>query len=155
MKNKKQSKKAVAYYRTATTKQSGNTIAVQKNQCRKWAKKNGYKIVKEYEEVGSGSKLSNQKALVDVIARCQNKIDPIDVLLVTDIDRLSRNTVELLFIKSQIDLNGTKVIAVNQQPVDDMSSGKLLEGILEGFNDFYSKINKKERRYCEYCGNLL
>lgn len=152
MKNKKQAKKAVAYYRTATAKQSGNTIEAQKNQCREWAKQNGYKIVDEYEDKGvSGSKLNNRKALDQTLARCQDKTNPIDTLLVTDVDRLARNEVDHFFIKNQLSKSNTRLIAVNQPMINDIAEGQLFETILAGVNSFYKRT---KRRNHEKCSNL-
>ncbi len=154
MKNKKQTKKAVVYAKVAspavdTTQQSTDS---QERACREWARQNGYEIVGEYQDVCfNDSKLDDRKALIDTIARCQSKTSPIDVLLVTDLDRLSRNTVELLFIKSQIDLNGTKIITVNQQMTEDFTKGQLFESVIASANAFSRTI---ERRKYEKSSNL-
>jgi len=157
MKNKKQTKKAVAYYRTATTKQSGvNSIEDQKRQCEDWAKKNGYEIDQHYADNGvSGTKLSGRDELIHAIARCQDKSDPIEALLVTNIDRLSRNAVDYFFVKNELGKSNTRVFAVNQPMIDNTPEGQFIEEILAGVSVLCSKTSKKERRHCENCGNLL
>lgn len=152
MKNKKQTKKAVAYYRTATTKQSGNTIAVQKNQCRKWAKKNGYKIVGEYEDAGvSGMKPIDRRSLRDAIARCQHNTNPVEALIVTDVDRLSRNINDYYLIKTMLEKSKIKLIETNHHMIVDSVKTEFVKAILAATRDFYLKI---ERRSHEKSSNL-
>lgn len=152
MKNKKQSKKAVAYYRTATTKQSGNNaIDDQKRKCEDWAKKNGYKIVKEYEEIGSGRQIADRAQFTEMIDECLNHPNRIKALIVTDADRISRSNLEFICTNKALEKKGIKLITTNNADIRPSIEYKLLDDILVAAKEFYSKI---ERRSHEKSSNL-
>jgi site-specific DNA recombinase len=147
MKSKKQTKKAVAYYRTATKKQLGdNSIEDQKLQCEEWAKKNGYKIVKQYEDVGvSGRKMAERAMFVEMLAICLDQPKSIKAVIVTDADRVSRSAIEFYFTKSELEKKGIELITINQDTVSNSVEHKLFDDILKATNNFYKSVKKRER----------
>lgn len=152
MKNKKQSKKAVAYYRMATTKQSGsNTIDDQKLKCKEWAKKNGYKIVKEYEDIASGRQIIGRVQFVKMLDKCLNQPNKIKALIVTDADRISRSNLEFICTNKALEKKGIKLITTNKKDIRHSIEYQLLDDILLATRDFFSKI---ERRGHEKSSNL-
>lgn len=152
MKNKKQNKQAVAYYRTATTKQSGhNSIADQKRQCEDWAKQNGYKIVNEYKEIGNGRQIIGRAQFIEMLDKCLNQPNKIKTLIVTDADRISRSNIEFICTNKALEKKGIKLITTNKEDIRPSIEYQLLDDILLAAKDFFSKI---ERRSHEKSSNL-
>ena len=147
-------KKAVIYARVSTEEQlKGLSVEVQKEQCRKWAKENGYQIVGVFEDGGkTGTKTVGRDGLEDMIIFCQQ--EHIDAVLIIDTDRIARNEIDHFFIKNELRKSKTQIIAINQPMINDTPEGQFFETILAGTNAFYSrllgrKVKKSLEKKCQ------
>src|ERR1700730_7820970 len=84
-------KRAAIYARTATTQELGPNfpLANQIHECKEFATREGYEVVEEFQEVGSGSGIDRPilKSLLEAA-----KEGRFDVLIIRTFDRLSRNS---------------------------------------------------------------
>ncbi|HBM46101.1 MAG: Site-specific recombinase, DNA invertase Pin [Parcubacteria group bacterium GW2011_GWF2_38_76] len=115
-KNNKKKAKAVIYTRTATVeKNSQQIIKDQEKLCRNYARKNGYCIVKKFTDMGaSGLNFDNNPGmnkLLDYLKK--NKGNNLTVI-VTGIDRLSRNGKQTQKIIKEFGKSGVSVVFANQ-----------------------------------------
>jgi site-specific DNA recombinase len=62
---------------------------------------------------------------------------PFQVILVWKLNRFARNRFDSITYKTLLKSRGIKVISINE-PLDDSPSGKLLEGVIESIDEFYS-----------------
>ncbi|MBI2859866.1 MAG: recombinase family protein [Chloroflexi bacterium] len=62
---------------------------------------------------------------------------PFNVILVWKLSRFARNREDSILYKSLLKRHGVQVISINE-PVDDSAAGKLLEGMIEVIDEFYS-----------------
>ncbi len=137
-------KRAYAYIRSATGEKSH--LELQTMRITDYCKTNNFKLVRTFvDPAKSGLKLSQNSALIEMLARCRKK-DKIDAVLVTDIDRISRNGIEYFFIKHELKKTDIKLIPINQPQIDDSSEGQLLETILAGVNALYKKTSVNKRK---------
>jgi len=139
-------KKAVIYNRVSDAGQlEGKSLDVQKELCVKWAKEHGYQVVGVYtDEAKSGTKTVGRDALDDMIIRCQEKDEHIDVVLVIDTDRIARNEIDHFFIKNELRKANTQLVAINQPMINDSAEGQFFETILAGTNAFYSRLTGRK-----------
>lgn len=86
----------VAYCRVSTDKQDQlNSLATQKQFFVEYAEKNGHHLVKVYADEGiSGTKTKNRKQFLQLMRDARQKC--FDMVVVKDISRFARNTVDLL-----------------------------------------------------------
>lgn len=86
----------VAYCRVSTDKTDQlNSLEAQKKFFVEYAEKNNFNLIKVYADEGiSGTKTKNRKEFLKLMRDAQHNI--FDMLLVKDISRFARNTVDLL-----------------------------------------------------------
>lgn len=86
-------KKAWIYCRVPNGDGSDNALMFQRHKLEKYAKENGMEITGTTTEIGNGMQNEERAGLQKVIIAAQN--NEYDILLVTDLDRLSRNYKEV------------------------------------------------------------
>ena len=72
----------------------------------------------------------------DIVAARQ-KPPPFEAILVWKLSRFARNREDSIIYKSLLRKQGIQVVSINE-PVEDTPSGRLLEGIIEVIDEFYS-----------------
>ncbi|MBE0415295.1 MAG: recombinase family protein [Dehalococcoidia bacterium] len=72
-----------------------------------------------------------------MIATARQKLPPFEAILVWKLSRFARNREDSIIYKSLLRKHGVQVISINE-PVEDTPSGRLLDGIIEVIDEFYS-----------------
>jgi DNA invertase Pin-like site-specific DNA recombinase len=72
-----------------------------------------------------------------MIASAKQKTPPFNAILVWKLSRFARNREDAVIYKALLRKHGVNVISINEQ-IDDTPSGKLLEGMIEAIDEFYS-----------------
>lgn len=137
--------KAYIYARVSTEEQAekGKSIETQIRLCRKWAKDNQYDILGEFIDEGKSATSMNRPALKDLMIKVQDK-GTIDALIIQDTDRLARNTLDHLSIKTLFKKRGVKIISISQLMIDDSPEGDFIDTIIAGVNAFQSQITGRK-----------
>lgn len=137
-------KRAYAYVRSATGEKSH--LQLQTMRITDYCKANNFKLVRTFvDPTKSGLKTYQNSALIEMLARCRKK-DKIDAVLVTDIDRISRNGIEYFFIKNELRKTDIKLIPINQPQIDDSPEGQFFETILACVNTLYKRTSVNKRK---------
>lgn len=131
--------KVALYARVSSEKQAENdlSISAQLKALRKHAEKNGWTIYKEYIDEAESALSANRPAFQEMIATAKKKNPPFETILIWKFSRFARNREDSIIYKSLLRKHGVSVISMNEQ-VDDSPAGKLLEGIIEVIDEFYS-----------------
>ena len=138
----KQLKTAACYIRVSTDKQEELSPASQLKEIKKWAKDNGYILTDDYifmENEGiSGRKAGNRLEFQRMIATAKIKPKPFDAIIVWKFSRFARNQEESTFYKGLLRKKlGIDVISISE-PVLEGMFGRLIEMIIEWFDEYYS-----------------
>ncbi|WP_102262848.1 recombinase family protein [Mesobacillus jeotgali] len=110
-------KKVYCLYRVSTEKQgTENEIPMQKSECHKFVRQQGWMITKEFTEKVSGFQvpLQERKELFEILAAAEQR--QFDILLVYSTDRLGRQ-VEFLPFYGQLEENNVQVWSTKEQRV--------------------------------------
>ena len=85
-----------AYCRVSTDKEDQlNSLEAQKKFFEEFARKNGHQLLRVYADEGiSGTKVRNRRAFLDLMEQAEKR--KFDMVVVKDISRFARNTVDLL-----------------------------------------------------------
>lgn len=122
--------KAVAYGRFSTDRQNESSIADQVRICREHATRLGFTIIETFEDHGiSGAALGNRPGALKMMEAAY--AGRIDVLLVTDLSRLSRSNGDLAKMIDRLVARGIRVIGV-QDGYDSSRRGHRLQAGLSG-----------------------
>jgi len=130
--------KTAIYARVSSERQDIDlSITAQLKALRKYASLNGHIVTKEYVDEAESGRSIDRPGFQNMIAAARQKVSPFEAILVWKLSRFARNREDSIIYKSLLRKHGVQVISINE-PVEDTPSGKLLEGIIEVIDEFYS-----------------
>jgi site-specific DNA recombinase len=149
--------KAVAYCRYSSDRQREESIEAQLRAINEYAKSNNISIVKEYIDRALSGTFDERQAFKAMIRDSEK--DLFELVLTHKVDRFARNRYDSAIYKRKLRENNVKVIYV-AQPISDGPEGAMMEAMLEGMAEYYSRNlaqetmkGLKENAYdCRHCG---
>ena len=127
--------KAAIYCRVSTADQSCER---QERDLRAYAKKAGWRVAGVWKETASGAKDSRQQRQ-EILALAQAR--KLDVILVTELTRWGRSTIDLIHTLQQLQSWGVSLIAQSGLQFDlGTSQGKLMASIMASLAEFESDL---------------
>ena len=131
--------RVVLYARVSSEKQAEKdlSIAAQLKALRKYALERGWEVYKEFVDEAESARSANRPAFKEMVALGKQKHKFFDAILVWKLSRFARNREDSIIYKSLLRKYGISVISINEQ-VDETPAGKLLEGMIEVIDEFYS-----------------
>ncbi len=130
--------KVAIYARVSSEKQDIDlSISAQLKALREYASRNSHIVVKEYVDEAESGRSIDRPGFKQMIAAARQKPAPFEAILVWKLSRFARNREDSIIYKSLLRKHGVQVISINE-PVEDTPSGRLLEGIIEVIDEFYS-----------------
>ena len=130
--------RAALYVRVSSDAQDISlSIGAQLRALREYADRQGYTVVCEFVDEAESGRTSARPRFREMIALAKTKEPPFDVILVWKLNRFSRSRVDSITYKELLRKRGINVISINE-PLENNPSGKLLEGIIESMDEFYS-----------------
>ena len=133
--------RAALYCRVSTADQS---CARQERDLAAFAVRAGYEVVGVFKETGSGAKLDRaERKKMMALARRRE----IDVVLVTELSRWGRSTLDLLHTLKELDAWRVSVIAMNGLAFDlSTPHGRMMATIIAGIADFERELLQERIR---------
>lgn len=134
-------KRVALYCRVSTADQSCER---QERDLLTFAERAGYEVVGVYKETGSGAKLDRAERK-KVMALAQ--VRQIDAVLVTELSRWGRSTLDLLHTLEELEAKRISVIALNGMAFDlSTSSGRMMATIIAGIATFERELIQERIR---------
>lgn len=125
------------YARCASDHQSAASIKKQIHRCTKYARRNGWTVVKQFvrsDVAVSGTTIKGRHALLDLMKTAEQRPRLFDRVLIEDTSRLSRSLADTLRLLGNFEFNGIHVVSVSQElDLSDYSARQLL--VLHGLMD--------------------
>ena len=123
-------KKVIIYARVSTKDQSTESQLLKLEE---YCKNHDYLIVAKYEDIGTGknTKRENYQKLLDEI-----HLKSFDILLVWKLNRLSRNTKELIELSEKLTHKNIDLITYNEKIDTSTPTGKLFFNIIAVIAEF-------------------
>lgn len=129
----------VLYLRYSSDRQNEQSIEGQRHVCEKYCADMGYTIVGEYADRAlSASKDTDKRVDFQRMVRDSEK-RLWQGVIVYKLDRFARNRYDSATYKTRLKKNGVKVISATEA-ISDNPEGIILESVLEGMAEFYSKV---------------
>jgi DNA invertase Pin-like site-specific DNA recombinase len=113
------------------------SISAQLKAVREYAARNEHSVVREYIDEAESGRSIDRPGFKQMIVTARRKPSPFEAILVWKLSRFARNREDSIIYKSLLRKQGVQVISINE-PVEDTPSGRLLEGIIEVIDEFYS-----------------
>lgn len=132
---------AALYCRVSTADQS---CARQERDLTAFAVRAGYEVVGVFKETGSGAKLDRAERK-RVMALAQRR--EVDVILVTELSRWGRSTLDLLHTLKELEAWRVSVIAMNGLAFDLLTPhGRMMATIIAGIAEFERELIQERIR---------
>jgi site-specific DNA recombinase len=130
--------KVALYARVSSDKQDTDlSLSAQIRALREHAQRNGYQVVREFIDEAESGRTADRPAFREMIALARTKQPPFEAILVWKLNRFARSRADSITYKTLLRNKGIEVISINE-PVDDSPTGRLLEGVIESIDEFYS-----------------
>jgi site-specific DNA recombinase len=131
-------KRVVVYARVSSDRQDVDlSISAQLKALREYATRNGYSVFKEFVDEAESGRSTARPAFREMISLARMKQPPFTMILVWKLSRFARNREDSIIYKSLLRKQGIQVISINE-PIEDTPTGRLMEGIIEVIDEFYS-----------------
>ena len=137
--------KAYAYARVSSEAQAekGTSIQSQLELMRNYAKQNGITILKEFVDEAESATTDRRPEFQEMVSLCRDNVQGVDAILVWKLSRFARNRIDSVVYKKLLSKQGIRVISVSE-PIEDSPEGRILEGMIELIDSYYSEILAKE-----------
>ncbi len=129
-------KTAVIYARYSSNSQTEQSIEGQLRVCQQYAQNNDLFIVDTYIDRAMTGTNDNRLAFQKMLADSKKK--QFDFVIVYKLDRFARNKYESVTNKQRLKDNGVGLLSAMEN-IPDTPEGKLMEGVLEGLNQYFSE----------------
>ena len=130
---------AALYARVSSDRQDVDlSIAAQLRALRDYARKNGYLVAREYVDEAESGRIADRPEFRKMIDAATKTNAPFKEILVWKFSRFTRKREHAVAFKSLLRRKGVRVVSITEQ-ADDTPTGKLLEGIIESVDEFYSE----------------
>ena len=130
---------AALYARVSSDRQDVDlSVAAQLRALRDHAAKNGYVVAREYVDEAESGRNADRPEFQKMIDAASKPDAPFREILVWKFSRFTRKREHAVAFKSMLRRRGIRVVSITEQ-ADDSPTGKLLEGIIESVDEFYSE----------------
>lgn len=130
------SQTAVIYARYSSHQQRDVSIEQQVNACQKYAQENALQILRVYDDHAMTGTNDNRPAFQQMIRDSASRA--FQYVIVYSLDRFSRDRYDSAVHKHTLKEHGVRVLSAMEN-IQDNPTGVLMESILEGFAEYYSK----------------
>ena len=130
---------AALYARVSSDRQDVDlSVSAQLRALRDYADKNGYTVAREFVDEAESGRIADRPEFSKMIEEASRPNAPFQEILVWKFSRFTRKREHAVAFKSMLRRKGVRVVSITEQ-ADDSPTGKLLEGIIESVDEFYSE----------------
>ena len=127
------------YARVSSDRQDVDlSVAAQMRALRDHAAKNGYSVVREYVDEAESGRIADRPQFRKMIDEGSKPEAPFKEILVWKFSRFTRKREHAVAFKAQLRRKGIRVVSITEQ-AEDNATGRLLEGIIESVDEYYSE----------------
>ena len=113
-------------------------MSAQLRALKDYAKANGYSVAREYVDEAESGRVADRPQFREMIDEGSKPKAPFDVILVWKFSRFTRKREHAVAFKSMLRRKGIRVVSITEQ-AEDNATGRLLEGIIESVDEYYSE----------------
>ena len=130
---------AALYARVSSERQDVDlSVAAQLRALREHADKNGYVVVREFVDEAESGRVADRPQFQEMLDEAKSSRPSFREILVWKFSRFTRKREHAVAYKSMLRRRGIRVVSITEQ-ADDTAAGRLLEGIIETIDEFYSE----------------
>ena len=130
---------AALYARVSSDRQDVDlSVSAQLRALKDYARANDHSVAREYVDEAESGRVADRPQFREMIEEGGKAKSPFDVILVWKFSRFTRKREHAVAFKSMLRRKGIRVVSITEQ-AEDNATGRLLEGIIESVDEFYSE----------------
>ena len=133
--------KVAQYARFSSDNQRSESIDAQIRAMNQFCKQNHWQVVSTYTDEARSATTDNRPQFQQMIADSSKGL--FDIVLVHKLDRFSRDRYDSAIYKKKLKKNHVKLCSVLER-MDDSPESIMMEAVLEGMSEYYSKNLARE-----------
>ena len=137
---------AVIYVRVSTKEQTENlSLPTQLRACEQYCQREGYEILERFREEGESAKTADRTELQKLLKYCRTHKGKVHFVVVYNLTRFAREKYDHFALRAFLKSLGISLRSATE-PIDDTSTGKLMEGVLAAFAQFDNDVRSERTR---------
>ena len=137
---------AVIYVRVSTKEQTENlSLPAQLRACEEYCRRQGYEVLERFHEEGESAKSTDRSQLQNLLTYCRLNKGRVHFVVVFNLTRFARDKYDHFALRSHLQSLGISLRSATE-PIDDTSTGKLMEGVLAAFAQFDNDVRSDRTR---------
>ncbi len=137
---------AVIYVRVSTKEQTENlSLPTQLRACEEYCRRQGYDVLESFHEEGESAKTTDRSQLQALLKYCRTHKGNVHFVVVYNLTRFAREKYDHFALRALLKSLGISLRSATE-PIDDTSTGKLMEGVLAAFAQFDNDVRSDRTR---------
>jgi site-specific DNA recombinase len=137
---------AVIYVRVSTKEQTENlSLPTQLRACEEYCRRQGYDVLERFHEEGESAKTTDRSQLQNLLKYCRTHKGKVHFVVVYNLTRFAREKYDHFALRAHLKSLGISLRSATE-PIDDTSTGKLMEGVLAAFAQFDNDVRSDRTR---------
>jgi DNA invertase Pin-like site-specific DNA recombinase len=137
---------AVIYVRVSTKEQTENlSLPTQLRACEEYCRREGYEVLERFKEEGESAKTTDRTELQNLLKYCRTHKGKVHFVIVYNLTRFAREKYDHFALRAFLKSLGISLRSATE-PIDDTSTGKLMEGVLAAFAQFDNDVRSERTR---------
>src|ERR671912_511672 len=137
---------AVIYVRVSTKEQTENlSLATQLKTCEDYCERQGFEVVARFREEGESAKTVDRTELQKLLQFCRTNKGRVQFVIVFNLTRFAREKYDHFALRAHLKSLGISLRSATE-PIDDTSTGKLMEDVLAAFAQFDNDVRSERTR---------
>jgi DNA invertase Pin-like site-specific DNA recombinase len=137
---------AVIYIRVSTKEQTENlSLSTQLKACDEYCQRQGFEVLARFREEGESAKSADRTELQKMLHYCRLHKGRVQFVVVFNLTRFAREKYDHFVLRAHLKSLGISLRSATE-PIDDTSTGKLMEGVLAAFAQFDNDVRSERTR---------
>src|SRR5258707_2573107 len=137
---------AVIYIRVSTKEQAENlSLSTQLKACEEYCDRQTFHILARFREEGESAKTADRTELQKLLQFCRTNKGNVQFVVVFNLTRFARDKYDHFALRAHLKSLGISLRSATE-PIDDTSTGKLMEGVLAAFAQFDNDVRSERTR---------
>src|SRR5438132_5076685 len=137
---------AVIYVRVSTKEQTENlSLPTQLKACEEYCERQGFEVLARFREEGESAKTADRTELQKLLQYCRINKGRVQFVVVFNLTRFAREKYDHFALRAHLKSLGISLRSATE-PIDDTSTGKLMEGVLAAFAQFDNDVRSERTR---------
>src|SRR5687768_3658142 len=137
---------AVIYVRVSTKEQTENlSLSTQLKACEEYCERQGFEVLERFREEGESAKTADRTELQKLLQFCRTNKGRVQFVVVFNLTRFAREKYDHFALRAHLKSLGISLRSATE-PIDDTSTGKLMEGVLAAFAQFDNDVRSERTR---------